>query len=82
MTREANQNTIKYYEKKHPELNPLFTFAVPGYNVRSTELNAVLGIEQLKRLDDNIMDRKKNYELWISSLDSKKYYTKYKHRQR
>ena len=46
----------------YPDLNPLFTFAVPGYNVRSTELNAVLGLEQLKRLDYNIEKRRKNLQ--------------------
>ena len=36
----------------HPDLNPDFIFAFPGYNVRSTEINAVIGRSQLKRLDE------------------------------
>ena len=52
--REASLEVQNYYKENYPELNPLFTFSVPGFNMRSTELNAVLGLEQLKRLDFNI----------------------------
>ena len=37
--------------------------------MRSTELNAVLGIEQLKRLDDNIDKRNKNFNKFLSVID-------------
>lgn len=72
MTREASEEVQKRYQRD--DLNPLFTFAVPGYNMRSTELNAVLGLEQIKRLDYNIESRKKNLEIWLSNLDDNKYY--------
>ena len=77
MTREASQGLQKKYREKYPHLNPLFTFAVPGYNMRNTEFNAVLGLEQMKRLDYNIDARKSNLALWLSSLDSKKYFVDY-----
>lgn len=77
MTREASEEIQHKYQEKYPRLNPLFTFAVPGYNVRNTEFNAVLGLSQLKRLDDNVAKRKHNFELWNSQLDSKIYYTGY-----
>jgi len=73
MTREANSNVQESYINKYQELNPLFTFAVPGYNVRSTEINAMLGIKQIKRLDDNIIARQKNLDIWLSHLDPKLY---------
>jgi CDP-6-deoxy-D-xylo-4-hexulose-3-dehydrase len=75
MIREASEEVQKKY--KRSDLNPLFTFAVPGYNMRSTEVNGVLGLEQIKRLDENIDTRKKNLESWLLELDSKKYFTKY-----
>jgi len=68
MTREASTETQEKYAKKYPHLNPLFTFAVPGYNMRSTELNAVIGRTQLKRLDDNIAIRQTNLETWLDNL--------------
>ena len=51
MTREASSDLQEKYIKSHPDLNPLFTFAVPGYNLRGTEINAVIGLNQIKRLD-------------------------------
>jgi len=78
MTREASKETQDKYTKKYPDLNPLFTFAVPGYNVRNQEINAVLGLEQLKRLDYNIAKRAVNFDVWLATLDSDKYQTQFK----
>ncbi len=75
MTREADKETHQKYAK--PDVNPLFTFAVPGYNMRSTEINAVLGLEQIRRLDYNIERRQHNLNIWLSSLDNSLYYTDY-----
>ena len=77
MIREASPELAQWYHQEYPDLNPLFTFAVPGFNVRSTELNAVIGLNQLSRLDTNIESRRQNFELWVSSLDSQKYWTDY-----
>ena len=75
MTRGVSNRIEDYYEEKYPDLNPLFTFAVPGYNMRNHELNAVLGLEQIKRLDYNCDKRRENFARWIMMLDSKKFYT-------
>ena len=75
MTREASSNLQEYYQIRYPELNPLFTFAVPGYNMRNQELNAILGLSQIKRLDYNIERRIDNLSTWVNSLDSEKFFT-------
>jgi len=75
MTREASPELQKQYQDTYPELNPLFTFAVAGFNMRSTELNAVLGIEQMKRIDYNISKRVKNLKTWLDYLDPFKFMT-------
>ncbi len=76
MVREASEQTTKdYYTSNHPDLNPDFIFAYPAYNVRGTELNAVIGRNQLKRLDDNNAIRTRNLKLFLNSLDSSKYQT-------
>ena len=49
----------------------------PGFNFRSTEINAVYGINQLKRLDFNNKKRIKNFDLFISLLNEKKYFVDY-----
>lgn len=75
MIRECSQQEIDKYTRSHPDLNPLFTFAVPGYNFRSTEINAVLGLEQINKLDEIIAKRSENLKIWLTHLDSKKYFT-------
>ena len=71
---ELGTKLQKKYETLYPDLNPLFTFAVPGYNVRGQELNAILGLSQIKRLDYNIDKRVENLNIWIDSLDKEKFF--------
>ena len=75
MTREVSKETHAKYAK--PDVNPLFTFAVLGYNMRSSELNAVLGLTQINRLDDTIEVRYNNLQLWLENLDSNVYMTSF-----
>jgi len=75
MTREASQELQTEYQTDYPHLNPLFTFAVAGFNMRSTEINAVLGIEQMKRLDSNIEARTNNLHVWLDTLNNTKFVT-------
>lgn len=70
----------KYYEEAinaNPNIDPSFLFLTDGYNFRNTELNAVLGIEQLKRLDDNITIRRRNFECFMKLLDPEYFYIPY-----
>lgn len=57
-------------------LDPEFIFDMPAYNVRSTELNAVIGRSQLKRLDANNKRRSENLETWLSHLGPR-YFTNF-----
>jgi len=76
MVREASSNQIKQeFNARHPDLSPDFIFAYPAYNVRNTEIGAVLGRNQLKRLDENNVKRKRNFELFLQNLDPQKYRT-------
>lgn len=76
MIRESTDEHFRHeIEAKYPELRPEFLFLVPGYNMRSTELNAVVGLSQLKRLDANNQRRVENFKLFVDNLDSEKYYT-------
>jgi CDP-6-deoxy-D-xylo-4-hexulose-3-dehydrase len=78
MVREVTSSEVKEeYKTKFPDLNPDFIFAYPAYNMRSTELNAVLGREQLKRLDANNVIRSENLQLFLKGLDSSKYWTEF-----
>lgn len=76
MVRESTSDTIKQrYIRENPDLNPDFIFAYPAYNVRGTEIGAVIGRNQLKRLNDNNDKRRKNFALFLKNLDSNKYRT-------
>ena len=76
MVREASSDSVKNgYKSRHPDLNPDFIFAYPAWNVRSTELNAVMGRQQLKRLDENNRRRTENLHLFLEHLDPEKYRT-------
>jgi CDP-4-dehydro-6-deoxyglucose reductase, E1 len=59
-------NRAKEYEKDFPSLD--FVFDVMGYNFRSTNLNAAIGIEQLKKIDKSIEIRNRNHKLFESLL--------------
>lgn len=72
MTNESMRNEII---NKNPDLNKDFIFLRPSHNFRSTELNAVLGLSQLKKLDSNNKKRVDNYNYFMSKLDSSKYVT-------
>lgn len=49
------------YTKKYPDIEKQFLFVTDGYNFRNTELAAVLGLSQLKRLDSFIQTRKHRF---------------------
>ncbi|MEN6351732.1 MAG: aminotransferase class I/II-fold pyridoxal phosphate-dependent enzyme [Syntrophomonas sp.] len=76
LVREADSEKVKdFYMENYPQANPEFLFAYPAFNVRSTEVNAVIARNQLKRLDENNAKRVKNFRCFLDHLDSDKYYT-------
>lgn len=76
MVRESGSDELKQsYCEKYPDLNPDFIFAFPAYNMRSTEIQAVIGRSQLKRLDENNKIRTENLSLFLQNLDPEKYQT-------
>ena len=61
-------NFIKENVKKRKDLNNDFIFYTEGFNLRSTEISAVIGINQLKRLDKNIKIRNQNHKIFLNHL--------------
>ena len=79
MVRESlNPQTKLDYMERYPDLNPDFIFAFASHNMRSTELNALLGLEQLQRLDQNNLARTRNLEKFLSILDPEIFQTEFK----
>ncbi|QDK47102.1 CDP-4-keto-6-deoxy-D-glucose-3-dehydrase [Bdellovibrio sp. ZAP7] len=54
-----------------------FDFPVVGFNFRNNELGAVLGLNQLKRLDKNNTQRSIRLQRFLKALDKKTYFTQY-----
>jgi CDP-6-deoxy-D-xylo-4-hexulose-3-dehydrase len=76
MVREIEDNSLKEkYIMENPELSSDFIFALPAYNMRNTEIGAVFGRSQLKRLNKNNVRRRRNFEIFLNNLDPVKYRT-------
>jgi len=76
LVRELDSQARKEaYWKKHPDLNSEFIFTYPAYNFRSTELNAIIGRNQLKRLDDIVKKRTDNLVYFLKNLNPTAYQT-------
>jgi CDP-6-deoxy-D-xylo-4-hexulose-3-dehydrase len=76
MTREITDEKFKQtIIDENPDLNKDFIFLHPAHNFRSTELNAVIGLSQIKKLDLNNIHRINNFKYFMERLDSNKYHT-------
>lgn len=69
-SRDLNPKFKRKLEKKSniDKFNSLYRIYFEGMNLRSTEINAYLGILQLKRLNSIINKRFKNFEIYKSEL--------------
>lgn len=71
MLREStNEELKKKYMTNYPDLNSDFIFTIASHNMRPTEINGILGLSQLKRLDENNKIRVKNLNLFLDNLNS------------
>jgi CDP-6-deoxy-D-xylo-4-hexulose-3-dehydrase len=52
------------------ELSNFYTFYNSGFNLRSTDLNAFLGISQMKKIDKIVNKRESNYLYYKNKLNS------------
>ena len=52
------------------DFNEQFTFYLPGFNVRGTDLQAVIGLEQIKKLDEIAEIRNRNFQHYQNRMDS------------
>jgi CDP-6-deoxy-D-xylo-4-hexulose-3-dehydrase len=63
------------------EVREYYTFYFPGFNLRSTDLNAFVGINQLKRLDEITSVREQNYNFYKKYLGDKYWSQESKYQQ-
>ncbi len=78
MLREAsNSKYKKKIEQNNRHLNKQFIFLKEGFNMRNTELGAVLGLSQIKNLNSNILKRNLNLRLFLKLLNKEKYFVEF-----
>ena len=74
--REINDKKLKKNTLiKYKDLNSKFIFLYPGFNFRNTEIGAIIGISQLKKLNKNIALRNRNNKYFVSNIDSAIFFT-------
>ena len=66
--RELDERQHAKIKKRYKNINFSFLFLSDGFNLRSTNMNAFIGINQLKKLDSFIKLRNKNYKKFINCL--------------
>ncbi len=69
LARELPKRYHAYYKKKYHHIDFNFLFLTTGFNVRNTELSAVLGLTQLHKLDGYIKKRNENHMLFNRILN-------------
>jgi CDP-6-deoxy-D-xylo-4-hexulose-3-dehydrase len=68
--RDWSDKDQKDIEKQYniDNINAMYTFYYPGFNLRATDIQAFLGIEQLTYIDQSIACRYDNFELYNKLL--------------
>ena len=69
MLRESNDDKVKKkYTSEYKDLNPKFIFTRPAFNVRNNEIGAMIGRNQIRRLDEIIIKRAQNFEKFLELI--------------
>ena len=71
MSRELPAEVKSRYEKENPNIDSRFLFPEGGFNFRSGEINAVIGLTQLNHLNRFIRIRKNNLQKFDSIIRSR-----------
>jgi CDP-6-deoxy-D-xylo-4-hexulose-3-dehydrase len=71
-SRDLSEETISNLKSKYniDDFRNLYTFYFPGFNLRSTDLQAFLGISQLKTLDIKNKKRYENYLRYSEKIET------------
>jgi CDP-6-deoxy-D-xylo-4-hexulose-3-dehydrase len=72
---ESKQQELRK-EWEVSDFSALYTFYIPGFNLRSTDLQAQLGIQQLLKVDGMISNRFQNFLYYKSRLEGKIWFPK------
>jgi CDP-6-deoxy-D-xylo-4-hexulose-3-dehydrase len=71
--RDWSEERKREFREKHSvsEFDAMYTFYYPGFNLRSTDLQAFLGIMQIDKLNNFVNAREKNFHIYDELLRHK-----------
>lgn len=67
---KQKQNELRE-EWQVTDFSALYTFYIPGFNLRSTDLQAQIGLQQLNKVDGMIQNRYNNFLYYKSKLEGR-----------
>lgn len=72
-SRDVDQEYKESWKKEFniDSVREYYTFYYPGFNLRSTDLNAFIGISQLEKMDEICKVREENYNFYNKYLENK-----------
>lgn len=72
-SRDVDQEYKESWKKEFTidSVREYYTFYYPGFNLRSTDLNAFIGISQLEKMDEICKVREENYNFYNKYLENK-----------
>jgi CDP-6-deoxy-D-xylo-4-hexulose-3-dehydrase len=72
-SRDVDSNFKEEWKKEYniDDVREFYTFYYPGFNLRSTDLNAFIGISQLDKMEEIIKVRENNYNFYNKYLEGK-----------
>lgn len=72
-SRDVDQNYKDEWKETYniDDVREYYTFYYPGFNLRSTDLNAFIGISQLDKIDEITKVRQQNFEYYNEFLEGK-----------
>jgi len=75
MVRESDDPVLRErYLEENPHLNPEFIFAYPSFNFRNTEIGGIIGLSQIRRLDQVVKRRTENFLYFLENLDERMFW--------
>ncbi len=78
-SRESDEH--EKYAEMYPGIDPRFIFINVGYNLRPTEVQAVIGMKQLPKLDEFILNRRKTRNIYRMELEKYEKYLSFQKEQ-
>lgn len=78
-SRESDKH--EEYKKMYPDIDPRFIFVNIGYNLRPTEVQAVMGMQQLPKLQEFIRMRRRAYNTYRIKLEKYREYFRFQDQQ-